>query len=149
MKKPLHEVALLLHSHPATIIFTLASLGAPFEDYYPDVDESWIETLKGLDWKHSGHDEIEHKNLKTQSFSNLSNTAKKILDKLERKKHYGKNSVSLDTIKNHYCRNQSDFEEAIEELIGIELIKEEVKGSVILNPSKNKEIAQVLYSFRQ
>ena len=149
MKKPLHEVAKSLHSHPATIIFSLASLGVSFEDYYPDVDESWIETLKGLDWKHSVPDEIEHKNLKAESFSNLSNTAKKILDKLERKKHYGKNSVSLDTIKNHYCRNQSDFEEAIKELIGIELINEEGKGSVILNSSKNKEISKVLYSFRQ
>jgi hypothetical protein len=149
MKKPLHEVAQVLHSHPATIIFTLASLGAPFEDIYPEVDESWIETLKGLDWKHSGPDKIEHKNLKAESFSNLSNTAKKIIDKLERKKHYGKNSISLDIIKNHYCRNQSGFEEAIEELIAIELIKEEAKGFVILNPSKNKEIAEVLHSFRQ
>jgi len=149
MKKPLHEVAKSLHNHPATIIFSLVSLGASFEDCYPDVDESWIETFKGLDWKHSADDEIEGKILKTESFSNLSNTAKKILDKLERKKHYGKNSVSLDTIKNHFCRNQSDFEEAMEELLAIELIKEESKGSITLNTSKNKEISQVLYSFRQ
>lgn len=149
MKKPLHEVAQLLHSHPATIIFTLASLGAPFEDCYPDVDESWIETLKELDWKHFGNNEIGNKILKTESLFNLSNTAKKILDKLERKKHYGKHSVSLDTIKNHYCQNQSDFDKAIEELIDIELIKEEVKGSIILNSSKNKEITQVLNLFRQ
>ena len=144
---PLHEVAKSLHSHPATIIFSLASLGALFEDYYPDVEENWIETLKGLDWKYF---EFNDETFKNQKKEFLSNTAKKILDKLERKKHYGKHYVSLTTIRNHYCPNQPDFEEAIEALIGNEfIIEEEDKGLIIINTSKNKEIEQVLNSFRQ
>lgn len=146
MKMPLHEVAKSLHSHPATIIFSLISLGASFEDCYPDVEGHWIETLKGLDWKHFGVNETI-KNQKTEP--DLSNTAKKILDKLVRKKHYGKHYVSLNTVRNHYCPNQSDFEQAIEELTGNEFIsKEEDKDLIIINPSKNKEIEKILNSFR-
>jgi ppGpp synthetase/RelA/SpoT-type nucleotidyltranferase len=75
----------------------------------------------------------------------LSGDARRVLHTLHRKKFWGRNTVSHDTLRNHYCKSVQDFGGAIAELSGLGLLMETSRnGALSLNPSKHEDVQQYL-----
>lgn len=75
----------------------------------------------------------------------LSGDARRVLHTLYRKKFWGRNTVSYDTLKNHYCKSVQDFCAAITELSERGLLMESSKnGALSLQPSKHEDIGRYL-----
>jgi ppGpp synthetase/RelA/SpoT-type nucleotidyltranferase len=75
----------------------------------------------------------------------LSGDARRVLHTLHRKQFWGRNTVSYDTLRNHYCKSVQDFESAITELTSLGLISESSRnGAVSLIPGKHEDVEQYL-----
>jgi len=75
----------------------------------------------------------------------LSGDARRILHTLYRKKFWGRNTVSHDTLRNHYCKSVQDFKGAIDELSGLGLLMEDSRnGPISLHPHKHEEVERYL-----
>ena len=75
----------------------------------------------------------------------LSGDARRILLTLHRKKFWGRNTVSYDTLRNHYCKNVKNFKQTIEELAGLGLLTDNSRGGPIsLHPHKHDEVEKYL-----
>lgn len=67
--------------------------------------------------------------------------SRRVLHTLYRKRFWGRNTVSYDTMRNHYCKNVRDFGTAIGELERRGLTTESSpSGAVSLNSNKREEI---------
>jgi hypothetical protein len=69
---------------------------------------------------------------------------RKILSAMYRKKYWSTKSASSETLKNHFCRDVKDFEEAMNKLIGRGFILVRPLGGVALNIKKKNEIEQYI-----
>lgn len=70
--------------------------------------------------------------------------ARKILAAMKRHKCWGTKTVSVDTLKNHFCKGLLEFEYSLKELIDKELIKPGKGRDYSLNMNKRKEIESYL-----
>jgi ppGpp synthetase/RelA/SpoT-type nucleotidyltranferase len=66
--------------------------------------------------------------------------ARQILECMTRKKNWGSNRVSTETLKNHFCKNVYTFDSSLASLIEKELIIRSTGASVSLNLKKKSEI---------
>ena len=149
MKIPINEAAKRLHLHPCELILELAQIVTTFDDLYPAVDDGFVETIRQ---KHPElfarpsrvTDQIPQK-VSSQSFPRLSKDAEDIISALSHKKHWGTNTVSEATLKNHYCRGLRDFDSAVKELVrcGI-LMPEKPRGPFSLNPNAKVQVDAVI-----
>ncbi len=75
----------------------------------------------------------------------LSSDARRILHTLHRKKFWGRNTVSYDTLRNHYCKSVKNFRQGIEELAELGLLIDITRGGPIsLHPHKHEEVEKYL-----
>ena len=75
----------------------------------------------------------------------LSTEARRVLHALLRKKFWGHNTVSHDTLANHYCKSVQDIDRALKELTDIGLIEIDNKQhGISLQSSKKAEIESYL-----
>jgi ppGpp synthetase/RelA/SpoT-type nucleotidyltranferase len=72
----------------------------------------------------------------------LQNHARRVLHTLYRKKFWGRNTVSYDTLCNHYCKSIQNFEGALQELIALGLIEMSGRKGAISLQSRKKEVVE-------
>lgn len=71
--------------------------------------------------------------------------ARQILASLHKKRLWGKNSISIETLKNHFCKSVLTFDSSFSSLSDRDLIQtSSLNGSVSLNVRKKPEIEQYL-----
>ena len=56
MKRALSDAAKELDLHPANLMLEISGMGAEFEDIWPQIDETWTDTVKQQDWEKFGYD---------------------------------------------------------------------------------------------
>ena len=154
MKRPISEVSNMFMVHPANLLVYLVELLVPIEECWPDIDDSWLQALKGKDWGKFGSKlvSIEKSSVAIGRLTvdTLSSTTLRILDKLHRKRYWGCATVPLQAIRNHYCQGTSDFEEALEGLKYLDYLKIDNRGKdVSLNPHKKGEIEEIVKNLRR
>jgi len=129
------------------------------EDCWPDVDDGYVETLLTLrpqkDYpRDQGGGSIESARRPEQkselSRLGLTESAARVLDKLERQDRWGVNKVSFDTLRNHYCRNIADIDKVLEILCQQQLLlsHEGRRGPFSLNPAKKSEVEMIVKEVR-
>ncbi|BBO79632.1 hypothetical protein DSCO28_01980 [Desulfosarcina ovata subsp. sediminis] len=75
----------------------------------------------------------------------IQGDARRVLLTLFRKKFWGRNTVSHDTLRNHYCKSVRDFAAAIAILESLDLIDKSTRtGAISLNASKQDEVKMYL-----
>ena len=149
MKKSLHEVAKTFNLSSADIVLYLSSLGAPIEDCWPEIDNTWLETLKS---RYSKYLEVKvaHAIPTLQSKDNISQDAIKLIDKLHRKDLWGNHAVSWDSLRNHLMPNVSNLKEVADDLIHKGYIRAtSIHAPLSLNPDRKVEIESLVQHFRQ
>lgn len=70
--------------------------------------------------------------------------ARQILQTMERRRYWGSKSVSIDTLKNHYCQDVLTFESSLNTLIERELVNKPSNKGVSLNIKKKGDILSYL-----
>ena len=148
MKIPINEAARRLHLHPCELVLELAQIATSFDDLYPEVDEGFVETLKQM------HHELFVKpsraidrpiEASSQPLPRFSKDAEHIVYALSRKKHWGTNTVSEATLKNHYCRDLHDFDYAVKELLRVGILTpERPRGPFSLNPKAKVQVDAII-----
>jgi hypothetical protein len=141
-----HIAARQARMHPLEFVLRLAPLTAEFNDLFPEVDESYVALVKKLAKGSYEAEAIENEyTAKKESTSEFSNNAIKVIASLRRKKHWGSNTVSEDTLHNHYCKSVSDLEAALRELAKRSLIlRKSARGPVSLNPKEKRTIDEII-----
>ena len=138
MKIPIYEAAKRLSLHPCELVLNLASMVGSFDDFYPEVDEGYIETIEQLHY-HSSHFRITDKTLIPQ----ISKDSQTIISMLYSKTYWKSNTVNRDFLKNHYCKDIANLDTAIKELQHEDIIIVKKSGRVLsLNPKKRKLIEE-------
>jgi hypothetical protein len=151
MKKPLSQAAASLSIHPLNLLRYLAEIQAPFEEVWPEVDDAWIETVRGQDREHFGSisrveqpNAVDRDDRPERRNNRLSDEAARILEKMWRQRRWGDLGVSLDTVRKHYSQVGSDADSAVRELVDLGLIVGDgPRGPFSLNPSKKAEIERI------
>lgn len=67
--------------------------------------------------------------------------ARQILSVLARKKYWGKKEITVDTLRNHYCKNVITFDASLRALIANDLVRQSSNGPISLNV-KNRSIVE-------
>jgi len=71
--------------------------------------------------------------------------ARRVLHTLYRKKFWGRNTVSYETLRNHYCKNVREFDAALESLKELGLIAYSGRRAAIsLQSNKREEVGEYL-----
>ena len=126
-------------------------------DVWPSIADGFILTLQQMleiDVVDTSTDKEESPTAKIVSEEKYSNSEVRILDKLERASKWGGNSVSFDTLRNHYCQGAPDIERDLQKLIDEDLILvgekgNKRKGPFSLNPNQKLEIEGLVGKMRQ
>lgn len=74
------------------------------------------------------------------SRKSLDSGSRRILHALMRKRYWGSKTVSISTLKNHYCKSVFGIELLLQNLVRLGLINDNANGSISLNQSKRDEI---------
>ena len=152
MKIPIADAARRLRLHPCEVVLELAQIATSFDDLYPEVDEGFVETLMQM------HPELFVKTSRaidraTQEtigpssppLPRLSKDAARMVHALSQKKHWGTNTVSEATLKNHYCRDLQNFDYAVKELLRVGILTpERPHGPFSLNPKAKVQVDAVV-----
>ena len=151
------EGARLLRDHPANIVRSLSAMVGDLQDCWPDVDAGLVETLRtlrGVPPTDRPKEAVVAPTKPPQQVAKAgvigSETTLRILDKLERKDKWGGNAIGWDTLRNHYCRDLHDLDEAVDELVdeGLLLPGDSRRGPYSLNPAKKGEIESRIATYR-
>ncbi len=153
MKIPLHEAASRLELHPFNLLLRLSGLVSSLEECNPAVDDGYVETLRTL---HGGFRAVSQANpdapatmRRDKEPLGVSEGAARIIDKLERGDRWGGNSVSFDTLRNHYCRDVQDIQERVDELVERGLLSRNGRrGPLSLNPAMRNEVERIVSALR-
>ena len=152
MKIRTSEAAVRLGVHPLGLVLAVRPMVGGIEDCWPEIDDGFVETLRaaGYGQSESARAARHGDGAKQPSGSapavspvlSVSHAAAEVLDKMSRQDKWGKNTVSLDTLRNHYCRTVSNVEVAVDELVDREflLVEGGRKGTYSLNPARKGEI---------
>ena len=128
MKKPNHEAARSLDLHPANLLLHLSTFGMEFDDIWPVVDISWIDTLRQSDYARFGHDvsiaASRGKSVPAEEHVDLGVTDDMaiVIEKLWRKKKWGKLSVSFNSLRHLTQLSTPELESAVLELSKLDLL---------------------------
>jgi hypothetical protein len=105
MKLPTADAALSLSPtlHPLNLLLYLSELGYTFEDVWPDIEETWIESVRATDWnKFAPTKQRDNDNIvlfaKSSQNSDLriSDEAGLVVEKLWRNSKWGHAHVTLE-----------------------------------------------------
>lgn len=147
MKIPIHKAAAHLRLHPCELVLELAGIAA-FDELYPEVDEGFVETLKQM------HPERfvkppripEAPKVPSPSLPRLSKDSELLVSVLSHKKHWGTNTVSEATLRNHYCRDLQDFDSAVRELTRAGILNaESPRGPFSLNTKAKAQVEELIH----
>lgn len=119
-----------------------------FVDIWPDVDSSYIETLKVLNLrgeKNTGEINSEISDALAEAKEDkidLSEGAVRIISKLKRHGKWGHAYITLEALINMSHYGQKEIKEILKELSDCGFIDSDMykKGKISLNPKKRKEI---------
>ncbi len=135
MKQKISEASKLLGLHPANFMLYIACIepSLRFEDIWPEIDKSWIETIRATNWDKFGleNDVIHDKTnviIKKNTWDNLSETSIHVLDKLRKKRKWGAASVSIKAIQHLTRLSEGEVSEVIGELIRFGFIIDHHRG---------------------
>jgi len=159
MRTPTAEAAKRLGLTVPELFDLAAPLISDVSEAWPEIDVGYIETLQQIHGLAPEQTEppvrvaAAPKPHETEELSPVDEAKLGILDKLERQDRWGGNTVSLDTLRNHYCRGVADLEEALKELIDQDLIVVGEKGNkrrgpFSLNPAKKGDIEREVERIR-
>lgn len=126
------------------------------DDVWPTIDDALVETIVQLvqgpqpGQRPAGQDFKVERSTAVSS-PRVSESAAKVLDKLERRNQWGGNQVNLDTLRNHFCQGVPRVDEAIEELLdqGLLLSGGHRKGPFSLDTRRKGEIDAIVNQLRQ
>jgi|ERR1035441_3210250 hypothetical protein len=151
MKKRTTDAARSLQLHPFNLMLHLVEINASFEDVWPEIDDDWVETVRGQDWSKFGNKAAQARGLsettknKHHTDLGVSKEAAKVIEKLYRQKKWGKEAVGMDTLRNHYCQQVHALKEVIEELVQKELVlSPQSDGPYSLNPKSKGDIERIV-----
>jgi len=152
MKQPIHKVGIIVGLHPFNLMLHLAEIGAPFEEIWPDVGNSWVESLRAKDRQKFGalgtdvRTAQQVPELKSQEPLDLgvSEIAARVIEKLWRNDKWGNAYVSPESIQKHTHLGSSDLSIAIKELVRIDiLLSQGHSGPYSLNPARRGIIERI------
>ena len=136
-----------------------ARLMADLSEAWPEIDDGYVETMQQLYGLGVAAPEDEREALVPSDrvappVSPLQRARLRILDKLERSDRWGGNTVSLETLRNHYCQGIDAFDEALEQLIDENLVLIAEKGTkrrgpFSLNPARKGDIKREVAGARK
>ncbi len=152
MKIPINEAAAQLRLHACELVLELAGMLASFDELYPEVDEGFVETLKQM--HPEGFVKLSRDATRVPEapakvppspFARISKDSELLVAVLYHKKHWGTNTVSEATLRNHYCRDLQDFDSAVKELIraGI-LTAESPRGPFSLTTKAKPQVEELI-----
>jgi hypothetical protein len=150
------EAARLLRDHPANVVRSLSEMVSSLQDCWPEVDEGFVDTLRTLRREVPPGPSNQAVAPPSPTLPVTiptpvsSETALRILDKLERKDKWGGNAIGWDTLRNHYCQGLRDLDDAVDELVeeGLLLSGANRRGPYSLNPARKGEIDTRLVKHR-
>lgn len=150
------DAARNLGVHPFDLVGFACRMTGSLGDLWPEIDEALVETLgqMGLGARETrpaaeGGDVPDVARPPARTLG-VSEAAARVLDKLERRNHWGSNHVNLDTVRNHFCRGVPGLDEGLEELLDRGLLSSAGgrKGPVSLDTHAKGEIDTILSRFR-
>ncbi|HNT27318.1 MAG TPA: hypothetical protein PKH10_03975 [bacterium] len=147
MGKALTSLSKELKIDLPNLVLHLASLGAPLEGIWPEVDKAWLAYLVNIDWGKFGEKESKGKQEVDKEKEVKDEGAlerAKIVFKLDRKSFYGARTVSKETMKNHFFQDMPNFEKRMEELLELAYLLKDKEGKYALNMSKKKNIENMV-----
>jgi hypothetical protein len=148
MKRRTTDAARSLKLHPFNLMLHLVEVDASFEEVWPEIDDDWVEAVRGQDWHKFGSKTTQAENLseiknKQQADLGVSMDAAKVIEKLWRQKKWGKDSVSMETLR-HYCHQVHALKEVVEEIVQKELVlSPQSDGPFSLNPKHKGDIDRI------
>jgi len=156
MRIPTADAAKKLGLDVPAFLDAAARLMADLGEAWPEIDDGYVETMQqlyglGVPGPEDEREEPVSSDIVAPPVSRLRRARLRILDKLERSDRWGGNTVSVDTLRNHYCQGLDAFDEALEQLIDDDLVLIAEKGSkrkgpFSLNPARKgaieKEVAE-------
>lgn len=152
MRYPTYKAAKLLNIHPANLIHYLASKGFSFDDVWPDVDKSLIDTIKGHSLEKSGNKKTvpkatDESNREYFEKMGISENAGLIVEKLYSNGKWNPASESFDSLQMITNLSLQELEESINELeTKYFIIKHEEHNAYSLAPAKTSEIEHIIFS---
>ena len=146
----LQEASRQLAIHPLNLLLKIYPMVGNLGDCYPELDNGLVETVKELGVQHhrdSGRPVAPTtapiKAAEPTGEVELSAGAQKVIEKLWRGDHWGRMAVSRASL-NHLCRNVSDLESVLEELIKKKVVLTQTKqGPFSLNTKFKSSIESV------
>lgn len=66
--------------------------------------------------------------------------ARQILVCMVQKRYWGRNTISINTLKNHYCKGNLTFDSSLKDLVNSEYITANANGAISLNINKKSQI---------
>lgn len=151
MKRPTHEAARDLGLHPANLVIFLAGVGVAFEDVWPEIESSWIDTVRAQDWQRFGQipggspgtGMGEHSD--PSGSLSLGDEAGLIVEKLWRHSKWGNACVSLTTIQKIAHLPPDSVETGVKELLakGV-LVQHPHSDACSLDTKRKAEIEQAV-----
>lgn len=161
MKYPTHKAAELLKMHPVNLVHYLASIGFSFDEVWPEIDKTLVETIKEHfskqpvikkavqkpSVKKAEPKAVDTSDKKDLTKMGLSKNAGLILEKLYYNGKWGPVGESFDSLQRITNLSMQDLEESIDELkTKLLFVKYGEDNTYCLNPGKNSEIQHVLFS---
>jgi hypothetical protein len=146
--------------HPLNFILAIYQMVGGLEDGWPEIDDGYVETVLALRHSHAfvGHQDAELQPPQGGAGTRVieaelpvSESAARVLDKLERGDRWGRNAISFDTLRNHFCRGIPNIDSAVEELVAEDLLVPGGgrRGPYSLNPERKAEIERIVSQLRE
>lgn len=150
MKVQLANAARALGIHPCNLLPYLAQVGLQFDQLWPGIDDSMLETVRSQDRDRfhyfESHAFQPTKNVATapRQARRIGPSAHLVLSKLNRNDFWGTHRIAATGLR-HKCSKVSDFRAAVAELrdLGV-LLGEPPNGPFSLDPSKKGLVEELL-----
>lgn len=151
------EAARRLGMSVAEFLDAVVSLVGNLSDAWPEIDEGYVATVRhvrGILPLPPERDDGPVSEEIAEELSPAQEAKLRILDKLERADRWGGNTVSWDTLRNHYCRGVEALEEGLKALIDEDLVVVAERGTArkgpfSLNPGEKGAIERQMARFRR
>jgi hypothetical protein len=145
--------------HPLNFLLATYTMVGGLEDAWPEIDDGYVETVLALRHSHAfiGSQDATLPATKGATSARVvetelpvSESAARVLDKLERGDRWGRNAISFDTLRNHVCRGIPSIDSAVDELVTEDLLVPGGgrRGPYSLNPDRKAEIERIVSQLR-
>ncbi len=148
MRTPLIQAARQVGVHPFNLLLRLSASGMDLEDVWPEIDESWLETVRtpGRERVSSrppaGHTEPTPAPRAAMA-AKLSRPAEVVIEKLWRGGRWRVAAVSFEQLQKHTHLETPLIEQAVAELTRLGLLSGNQHGPFSLNSARKAEIQQI------